>query len=231
MTTHSFPVMGTVASWKTPQPPPRGLVARVEQILHDADARFSPFRADSELCRMRRDPDHVPSPDMVDVLAGARLVEVVTDGAFRTTDPGGRRETTGYVKGWAMRRVELAARAAGCHNFLLSVGGDVVAGGTNGDRPWHVAVRHPALTAGVGQLLALQDGAVATSGDYERGRHIWGRRDEIRGGSVTVAGPRIDIADALATALWAADGTPAWRGRFPQYGVLWLTADGTASAA
>lgn len=230
-TTHSFPVMGTVASWTTPQPVAARTIRRVEQILHDADARFSPFRTDSELSVLRRDPGHVPSPDMADVLSGARLMEVVTDGAFRPRDPRGRPETTGYVKGWAMRRVELAALEAGCADFLLAVGGDVVARGAAGERPWHVAVRHPRLPAGVAEVLAVTDGAVATSGDYERGDHIWGRRSQPRGGSVTVVGPRIDVADALATALWAADSTPPWRGRFPQYGVLWLDADGTAAAA
>ncbi|MFN8125635.1 MAG: FAD:protein FMN transferase [Candidatus Nanopelagicales bacterium] len=231
MITRTFPVMGTVATFRSPDRRATTVVDRVQQILHEADARFSPYRADSELCRAWRDPLLEPSEDMTEVLAGARLMEVVTDGAFRPRDNRGRHETTGYVKGWAMRRVETAVREQGVTDFLLAVGGDVVAGGRHGERPWQVAVRHPARPGGVAEVLAIDDAAIATSGDYERGAHIWGRRDEVRGGSVTVVGPRIDVADALATALWAADGTPAWRGRFPQYGVLWLAADGEARAA
>ena len=77
------------------------------------------------------------------------------------------------------------------------------------------------------EVLAVSDAAVATSGEYERGGHIWGGAYQPRGGSVTVVGPRIEIADALATALWAcADPAPRWLQGFPEYGVLRLGAAG-----
>ena len=172
--------MGTVASWKTPQPPPRGLVARVEQILHDADARFSPFRADSELCRMRRDPDHAPSPDMVDVLAGARLVEVVTDGrsAPPTRAGDGRRPATSRV-GDATRG---AGGSRGGVPQLPAVCGRR-RGGRRNERGSTLARGRPAPGPDRGRGTAA--GAPGRCRGHlwrlRAGRHIWGRRDEIRG--------------------------------------------------
>jgi thiamine biosynthesis lipoprotein ApbE len=67
----------------------------------------------------------------------------------------------------------------------------------------------PADTARI-RFAVEPPGAVATSGSYERGPHIY---DPFGGGagdaaaSATVTGPELDLADALATALIVA-GTP-----------------------
>lgn len=226
--------MGTVATLATPDPDVADMLPIVRQVLGDADRRFSPYRATSELTRLQSDPSLAGgmSPQMRQVLGACLDLEQRTKGAFRPYDRRGRVETTGYVKGWAMQQVESALRAGGWNRWMLSVGGDVVVAGANGERPWHVAVQHPSLSGGVAEVLAVSDAAVATSGDYERGNHIWGRHDDVRGGSVTVVGPRIEIADAVATALWAdGDHDPAWLSRFPEYGVLRLDADGARRAA
>ncbi len=230
----SFEVMGTVATLVTADSDLADMFATVRQVLGAADRRFSPYRSSSELTGLQRDPATAVgmSSQMQQVLQGCLDLEQRTDGAFRPYDRSGRVETTGYVKGWAMGQVESALRARGWNSWMLSVGGDVVVAGSNGERSWHVAVQHPALNGGVAEVLAIRDSAVATSGDYERGNHIWGRRDAVRGGSVTVVGPRIEIADALATALWAdGDENPAWLARFPGYGVLRLDAGGARRAA
>ncbi|MEI2716141.1 MAG: FAD:protein FMN transferase [Candidatus Nanopelagicales bacterium] len=234
----TFSVMGTVASLTGPAGL-RTVAPDVEHILRAADDRFSPFRADSELVRMQRDPGrHDPSDDMREVLAGCRVLTDVTDGDFQAVDPRGRVDTTGYVKGWAMQRVADTLNDAGWHDWLLVVGGDVMSAGTNAGRPWRVAIRHPALAAGVADVLELPDGgAVATSADYERGNHVWGNKlgdvsSRTRAGSVTVVGPRIDVADALATALWAnGRPRPSWLERVPDYRAFTLDGLGHRIAA
>lgn len=221
--------MGTVASLAVPGDDIDVMATVVEDVMCDADRRFSPYRADSELTRLQRDPALAGqlSSDMRDVLSACHELQVRTDGAFRPYDRLGRVETTGYVKGWAMARAARELRDRGYRDWNLTVGGDVVVAGRNGERPWHVAIRHPALVAGVAEVVEVTDAAVATSGDYERGHHIWGRHQEARGGSVTVIGPHIEVADALATALWAlGDDDPPWLDRFPDYGVLRLDAAG-----
>jgi thiamine biosynthesis lipoprotein len=74
-------------------------------------------------------------------------------------------------------------------------------------------------------VLEAEALAVATSGAYERGAHVWGRR----GGtllSATVAGLRLGVADALATALFAADGeADGWFTRFEGYEYLTISTD------
>jgi thiamine biosynthesis lipoprotein len=74
-----------------------------------------------------------------------------------------------------------------------------------------LAVRHPRPGGHARIRFAVEPpGAVATSGSYERGPHIY---DPFGGGagdaaaSATVTGPELDLADALATALIVA-GTP-----------------------
>lgn len=225
----SFATMGTVASLAAPRGDIDVMATIVEAVLWDVERRFSPYRADSELSRLQRDPALGTrlSPDMREVLTACHDLQQRTDGAFRPYDRSGRVATTGYVKGWAMARAGRELSSRGYRDWNLTVGGDVVVAGRNGDRPWHVAIRHPALAGGVAEVVEVSDAAVATSGDYERGHHIWGRHEQARGGSVTVIGPSIDVADALATALWAAgDRDPAWLRHFPDYGVLRLDPDG-----
>lgn len=78
-------------------------------------------------------------------------------------------------------------------------------------------------------MLAIRDGAVATSGAYERGEHI---RDpftaqtpiDIR--SVTIVGPSLTFADAYATAAFAMDPTGlAWVAGQPDYEGCAITTD------
>ena len=229
----SFPVMGTVATVTTPDAAIDTITATARAILEDADARFSPYRHDSELSRLRRHPGRELSADLRTVRDRCAELEQATAGAFRPLDPTGRWDPTGYVKGWAMAQVERALRSSGHPDWMLGVGGDVVtAGGPDAQRPWHVAVQHPVLPGAVAEVLAAHDGAVATSGDYERGAHVWGKHRRVRGGSVTVVGPDIAVADALATALWShGEPDPAWWARFPAYGALWLDETGGRRAA
>lgn len=225
--------MGTMVSLTAAEPRIDAMAATTADILRAADATFSTYRDDSELSRLRRgDAGMVMGSDLREVLTDCRSLHDRTGGAFRPVDRTGRIDPTGYVKGWAMARVEETLRAEGHRDWLLIVGGDVVAAGMRGDRPWGVAVQHPVRRGAVAEVLAIRDGAVATSGDYERGAHVWGHHEVPRAGSVTVTGPRIEVADALATALWAGDGgMPDWWHDFPEYEALWLDATGHQRAA
>jgi thiamine biosynthesis lipoprotein len=77
--------------------------------------------------------------------------------------------------------------------------------------------------------VAIEDGAVATSGEYERGAHII---DPHTGAppsglmSVTIVGPDLALADAYATAAFAmgADG-PAWTATLAGYEAMCITSD------
>jgi thiamine biosynthesis lipoprotein len=77
-------------------------------------------------------------------------------------------ELAGIAKGSALAAGAALLRAQGIRNALIVAGGDIVALGRNGDRPWLVGVRDP-LSSGVIGRVALGDGeAIASSGIYER---------------------------------------------------------------
>jgi thiamine biosynthesis lipoprotein len=186
-------------------------------VLRAADARFSPFRADSELARLDRGElaDDELSDDMREVLAIAARAHADSGGVFDVRTPEGRLDTNGVVKGWAAQRAADGLLAAGLVDFCLNAGGDVVARGEpEPGRPWQVAVRDPADPGSVLAMLAVRDGAVATSGTYERGAHVWDGRTGSRDLpliAATVVAADLTVADVLATTVLAmgVDG-PAW---------------------
>src|SRR5919199_390560 len=96
-------------------------------------------------------------------------------------------------------------------------------------RLWRVGVRHPEALDQLAAVLEVEDLAVATSGEYERGAHIL---DPHTGAppsgllSVTIVGPDLATADAYATAAFAmgADG-PAWTATLDGYDAMSITRD------
>ena len=74
----------------------------------------------------------------------------------------------GYAKGYALDRAAELLRSQGIHNALINIGGNVLALGQHGDRPWRVGIQHP-RKSGALATLDLHDGeAIGTSGDYQR---------------------------------------------------------------
>lgn len=183
---------------------PEGLADTVYAWLREAEARFSPFRCDSEVSRLDRGeirPEDV-SAGLAEVLAIAERYRVATGGAFDVRPPGRPLDPCAVVKGWAVQRAADLLTGAGVRRFCLNAGGDVVVAGG----PWRVGVRHPEHADRVCAVLELTDGAVATSGRYERGDHILDARTGRPATGllgVTVVAPTLTEADAVATAAFA----------------------------
>lgn len=226
-------VMGTVVTIDVRDERPWAEVGaamdRVFVTLRDLDARFSPYRPDSEVSRLAdgaiREAD--ASAELRFVLAACDHLADGSDGAFdaRHHRADGRLDPSGFVKGWAVDEAALALEAAGLRHWAINAGGDVTLRGG----PWTVGIQHPDRRDRVAARLAVSDAAVATSGLYERGSHIRDPRTgavptELR--SLTVVGPELTWADAYATAAFAMglDGL-AWVERHPGYGAMAITAD------
>lgn len=235
-------VMGTTVSVAVRSPVVGDdVLDRFFEQLHAADARFSPFRQDSEVSRLARGElvEDDASLDLRHVLAACDHLALVTGGAFdaRRHRPDGRPDPSGYVKGWAVEEAAWCLDSAGARNYWVNAGGDIVARGEAAPGvPWRVGIRHPDHPDRVAAVLAVSDRAVATSGTYERGAHI---RDPRPGGtatgagadatalrSVTVVGPALAFTDAYATALFVMglDGL-RWLAAHPDYEALAITAD------
>src|SRR4051812_8414112 len=196
--------------------------------LRQADAVFSTYRPDSDISRLDRGELTIAEcrPEVDEVLARCLALERATDGFF-SVRAAGRLDPSGLVKGWA---VDGAADRLAAASFCINAGGDVVARGRPApDRLWRVGIRHPIEPDRLAAVVAVEDLAVAASGEYERGAHILdphtGRPpDGLL--AVTVVGPDLATADAYATAAFAmgADG-PAWTATLSGYDALCITSD------
>jgi thiamine biosynthesis lipoprotein len=225
-------VMGTVVSLdvRTAAPDPSVLRAAFAS-LHEADARFSPFRADSELCRFERGEVAAVSADLRTVLDRCAALRQETRGYFDAYATG-RLDPSALVKGWAAQRAVDILLDGGIADFCLTTGGDVI---TRGDalpeRGWRVGIQHPLDRDAVATRVRARDLAIATSGTYERGEHIvdpWTAAAPRGVLSVTVTGPDLGTADAYSTAAFAmgVDG-PAWTLGLDDHEAMTILADGT----
>jgi thiamine biosynthesis lipoprotein len=178
-------------------------------LVH-VDARFSPYKVDSELSAMNRGEllSEAISPPMQEVLSLALLTRHETMGYFDIRRPDGHVDPSGIVKGWAIRNAARLIDATGHHNYCVEAGGDIQCRGHNeqGQR-WRIGIRSPFNDTQVIKVLVPGDCGVATSGAYVRGRHIYdphtaeAASDDIA--SITVIGPDIYEADRFATAAFA----------------------------
>jgi thiamine biosynthesis lipoprotein len=210
------------------------VLERAFDYLRAVDMRFSTYKPESEVSRLSRGEiaEKECSPELRDVLALCEQVKVTTEGYFdiRAHREDGRIDPSGLVKGWALENAGRILEAARARNYCINGGGDVVARGQAArGRPWRVGIRHPLVADKVATVLTIVDGAVATSGAYERGDHV---RDPHTGRpaagtlSVTVVGPSLTFADAYATAAFAMGPTGlAWIAGLDGYEGCAITAD------
>lgn len=83
--------------------------------------------------------------------------------------PGMELDFGGIVKEYAADRVAALCLANHIHHGLINLGGDIKIIGPHPDgSPWRISIRHPHQPNGVLQTLLLTQGALASSGDYER---------------------------------------------------------------
>jgi thiamine biosynthesis lipoprotein len=121
----------------------------------------------------------LPPAAEVDALvrAAPSMADIDIDGTRVTSrNPGVRLDLGGHAKGYALDRAAALLKARGVRNALVNIGGNVMALGARGDRPWRVGIQHPRAPEPLA-LLELRDGeAIGTSGDYQRYFELDGQR-------------------------------------------------------
>jgi thiamine biosynthesis lipoprotein len=153
-----------------------------------------------------------------------RLVVDAEGGTVAKLRPDVACDLSALAPGWAADRIAAALVGLGHHDFVVDIGGEVVARGRRVDGTrWRVAVESPGRDRDHLLVLALEDTAVATSGDYrnayvdetgQRRSHLIDPRTgepvahELT--SVTVVHPEGVWADAFATAMLVMGPEPAW---------------------
>ena len=117
----------------------------------------------------------------------------------------------GFGKEYAADRAAALLLAQGAASGFVNLAGDIRVLGPQPDgESWMIGIQHPRRSGETVGTVALQQGALATSGDYERFMEVAGRRychilDPRTGWpvqcwqSVTVAAPVCSAAGALST--------------------------------
>lgn len=168
------------------------------------------------------DSPAVPSAeDLAVAMQGVGMQYVVIDreaSTVRTTHPATQLDLGGIAKGYIVDKAVELLQKGGARHILVDAGGDVrIYGGRPGDtrfadpRPARIGVQDPRSPRNLAAIISTMEGAVLTSGDYERFfvhegvrySHIIDPRTGYpsRGvSSVTVIAGSAALADGIATA-------------------------------
>lgn len=211
----------------------RRQLAEAVAILHRADATFSTWRPDSPVSRLRRgEITSAQAPaEVAEILARCAVARDLSGGWFDPWAVPGGFDPSGYVKGWAAQQALAPFHASGICGVLVNAAGDIASSGGMGDgTPFRIGIADPRSPLSLAEIAEL-NGAIATSGTYERGEHLIDPhtgRPAARAASASVTGPDLGLADALATAV-AVAGAPglAFIDKLDGYEALVIHADGS----
>jgi thiamine biosynthesis lipoprotein len=160
--------------------------------------------------------------------------------SVRFKKPGMGITLDGIAKGYAVDRASEMMADLGIKNHLINAGGDIrTMGSKESQKPWTVAIQDPQKGKDYPDIVHMNDGAIATSGDYEnfydrerRFHHIVNPKTGLspeQTSSVSVMGSKAMDADALATAVLVMGPDQGIRfiDSLPQYESLIITKDGS----
>ena len=195
--------MGIPVSIDIPEAVESSIIEDAFERLRQIDAKFSTYKPASELSKYQRGELHASglSKEMREVQGACDKYKSLTDGYFSATFSG-PFDPTGYVKGWAIHEAGKLLRAAGVSSYLINAAGDIEAT-SDGVKTWNIALQNPFSQQKTLGIISLTNGAVATSGTYERGQHIINPLQQQPATSLvsaTVYGADIITADVFATA-------------------------------
>ena len=155
--------------------------------------------------------------DSVKAYVGYQKVTLV-DHSLLKDDPRMTLDASAIAKGYGTDVVADVLREAGCENYLVEIGGEVVLKGVNDKgKPWRVGISRPKTDAdgmdeGLQHIIQSSDLCLATSGNYLQYYYHEGQRRShtidprtgypVQHGllSATVVASSCMRADALATA-------------------------------
>lgn len=204
----------------------RDAVAACTAQLRDLDRVFSPYRAESDISRLRRGELSVANADprVGEIVVVCQWAREHTGGLFDAWHRGWF-DPTGIVKGWAAEHAATThlaplLSAPGIDAVGVNAGGDVrVFTDDASDWCWHIGIADPSSPGATLATVDVRSGAVATSGTAERGSHIIDPRS---GGPATSVRSATVVAEDLVTAdIWATtavisgDSDRSWISRAP----------------
>ena len=239
-----WPAMGTLARFEAKGDiegaPLDELRVSARENFERLEKLLSAHDKDSEMNRLFRGytgaPGTLPegiTPEVVPCYEMAFKLKEISGGAFNPFWKGdGTVDLGAIAKGFALDSTYalLKRRRSFTHRhekMLLDLGGNLLS--MSGS--WTTGIRDPASEGGVARRIELQPGeAVATSGEYERGKHIYdgrtGQPVDNDVASVTVVHPNSAmLADGLSTTLFVLGrvaGEEFLARNFPEARAYWI---------
>ena len=108
------------------------------------------------------------NPQMTDI--------VIENGKVFSSNQKVQLDFGGYAKGYALDLAIVNLRKLGVKNALINIGGNIIALGQHGDKPWRVGIQHPRKPNAIAVLNLESGWAIGTSGDYQRYFDFDGKR-------------------------------------------------------
>lgn len=178
------------------------------EFLTYVDEKFSTYKDTSEISRINRgelEPKEY-SDDMKLIFELAEQTKNETDGFFDVGEAG-NCDPSGIVKGWAINEAAKKLNKK-FKNYYLEIAGDIQVNGRNkNNEKWRIGILNPLTKKELVKIIGLENQGIATSGNYERGTHIYNPKNKnklVDGiASISVIGPNIYAADRFATAAFA----------------------------
>lgn len=181
---------------------------QVFNYFRQIDKIFSTYKKDSEISKInRREIDKKDyTLEVREVLTLSEKTKKQTNGYFNIWH-NGYLDPSGLVKGLAIWNASKNLKKYGFKNFYIDAGGDVQVYGLNSqNKKWRVGIKNPFNQREIIKVLSLTNQAIATSGTYIRGEHIYNpitnvEQKEIV--SLSVIAQNIYDADRFTTAAFA----------------------------
>lgn len=179
----------------------------VLDYFHDVDQTFSTYKKTSEVSKINKKLLRVEDagPEVKKVLKLCEATKRDTHGYFDIAVEG-FIDPSGLVKGYAIYEGSKMLMKKGYKDFYIEIGGDIDIRGVKNGMKWKVGIRNPLKTFENAKVLYLSDRGIATSGNYERGMHIYNPIKKKLANdlaSVTVVAQNVYEADRFATAVFA----------------------------
>ena len=108
------------------------------------------------------------NPQMTDI--------VIENNKVYSNNPAVQLDLGGYVKGYALDLAMKSLKEKGVKNALINIGGNVMALGKHGSKPWRVGIQHPRQANAIATLDLDSGWAIGTTGDYQRYFELKGKR-------------------------------------------------------
>lgn len=150
------------------------LITGATAVANQSDNLFNPAIGHLiQLWGFQRDEFLPVNPDPAEiakwVAAHPHMADItIANHQASSRNPAVKLDLGGYAKGYALDIASAYLRQNKVRGALINIGGNIIAIGSHGDRPWRVGIQHPRQPGPIATLELADGWAIGTSGDYQR---------------------------------------------------------------